>query len=48
LDKPVQAKYIKVIFTCEEKKESVTLFSVESNIWNSKQENGEGISKYMT
>ncbi|KAG0776157.1 hypothetical protein G6F62_009347 [Rhizopus arrhizus] len=41
LDKPVQAKYIKVIFTCEEKKESVTLFSVESNIWNSKQENGE-------
>ncbi|CEG82152.1 hypothetical protein RMATCC62417_16268 [Rhizopus microsporus] len=41
LDKPVKAKYIKIIFTCQEKKDSVTLFSVESNIWNSKQDEGE-------
>ncbi|ORE03839.1 hypothetical protein BCV72DRAFT_295655 [Rhizopus microsporus var. microsporus] len=41
LDKPVKTKYIKIIFTCQEKKDSVTLFSVESNIWNSKQDEGE-------
>ncbi|CEG84624.1 hypothetical protein RMATCC62417_18399 [Rhizopus microsporus] len=51
LDKPVKAKYIKILFTCQEKKDSVTLFSVESNIWNSKQDEGEGrtddINKYL-
>ncbi|ORE13043.1 hypothetical protein BCV71DRAFT_189958 [Rhizopus microsporus] len=51
LDKPVKAKYIKILFTCQEKKDSVTLFSVESNIWNSKQDEGEGrtddINEYL-
>ncbi|KAI9282702.1 hypothetical protein BY458DRAFT_497057 [Sporodiniella umbellata] len=43
LDKPAKTKYIQVDFSCEDKKDHSLLFSVESQVWASKQEGGEDL-----